>query len=404
MGEGNRLFGRYLRGLRYARCLTLDDVSQRTRGEPGFISRTMLSQVENGSSSLTLERLVVLARVYGVSPQLLAERYEADYDLVQFDDGRTADWPVEKLFAEARRAGMSGRVLRAQFLYEEIELRYWEPDGGVDAAAWYRARLGAARAIHAGARYRLARYALEELLAEPGLPHDVQCWGNMLLCLVALDLDHEVLAEGALIQLERLEKPWPEEVEGTAPYLRARLMRRPETDQKVLEAWLAACDAAKKHKLVTIEAGILRRLARIQRLRGELGPARDLARRALEFAQDHDLGWHKARAWIELALVEHARGRKAAAREAWSRAKTIARALRLHEVLFMIHGERWRLAVAAGDERAARSELVSARRVLGFLGEVPAGYRDVEQVLRREDEERQRAGRGRSGKGRKEPE
>ncbi|RMF72758.1 MAG: XRE family transcriptional regulator, partial [Acidobacteria bacterium] len=146
MAEGNRRFGQYLRALRHSKHLTLDDVCQLSRDEPVPISRAVLSDLENGRANLTTGRLITLSRIYGVRPAVLVERFETDYELDLADRDRIEKWPTQKLFDEARRAGMSGHVHRALLLYEEAELRALEGKDEDSENVRVRARLGVARA------------------------------------------------------------------------------------------------------------------------------------------------------------------------------------------------------------------------------------------------------------------
>ncbi|RMF74981.1 MAG: hypothetical protein D6738_04930, partial [Acidobacteria bacterium] len=220
-------------------------------------------------------------------------------------------------------------------------------------------------------------------------------WCLYQLANLALTLDIKVLAEGALIALRRIPKPWPDAIEGAEQYLLARFVQGPETEDRVLDAWLRALDAAIERNVETIAAGCLCHLARIERLRGRFDRAERWAQELLDLAEDRQLAIQKVIGFVELALICDARGDRVQARESWFKALSLARRLRLHDLLFEIHAERWRLAVRRGDERAARAELASARRELRFLDAAPSGYRDVARVIEREARARDRRGRAR---------
>ena len=380
MAEGNRRFGEYLRALRHSKHLTLDDVCQMIRGEPAAMSRATLSDIENGKALVTMGRLVLLARVYGVRPAVLVERFETDYDLDLVDREQLDRVPTPRLLEEAKRAGMSGHVHRALLLYEQAELRALEGAPDADDGIRARARLGVATALDGAGEHHLAREVLEDLLRDE-LDDVTRCRAVCLLCRLAIDLGDGILARGAHGTLLELPRPWPPEITGTEPYLRARLLDLPETDDRLLQAWFDARDTAKAHGLPTVEADAMIRIARIERARGNLRSAETWAGRALELAESADLGWYRAAALMESALTLHARNRKRKAREAWRGAKALARRYRLHEVLFSIHAERWRIAVQDGDDRAARHELASAERAARYLDGIPREYRDLERAL-----------------------
>ena len=84
---------------------------------------------------------------------------------------------------------------------------------------------------------------------------------------------------------------------------------------------------------------------------------------------------------METAQILRARGRVRDAREAWLRAKSLARRKRYHDLIFAIHAERWRNAVDDGDERTAHEALIAARKLVRHLDGVPVAYRDLGRAL-----------------------
>ena len=383
---GNRRFGRYIRALRCARHLTLEDVCRLAGGEPGSLTPAVLAACERGEAALTTQQMIQLAHLYGVRPAVLVERFETDGDLGEVDRVRIARLPTPRLLMDASRAGMSGHVHRALLLYEQAELRALEGAADADEGIRARARLGIATALCGLGRYHLAREVLGELLEDE--PDDAaRCWAMYMLCNIGIEIGDRILARGAHQTLLEIPRPWPPQIEGALPLLKARLLAQDQaaTGDELLHALLEARDAAKAHGLPTIEAEAMIRIARIERARGDLRTAETWATRTAELAETADLGWYRATALIELAQILHARNRKREARKAWHRAEALARRLGLREVRLALHAERWRLAVQDGDEKTARRELARARAELRCLGEVPLEYRDVVRALEQED-------------------
>ncbi|GAB4223519.1 MAG: hypothetical protein Kow0062_23820 [Acidobacteriota bacterium] len=398
MGDGNRRFGEYLRALRHSKHLTLDDVCQLTRGEPDGLSRAGLSDLENGKATLSMGRLVLLARVYGVRPSVLLERFESDYALERIDQAKLDRLPTGRLLDEARRTGMAGHIHRALLLYEQAEMRALEGAPDADASIRTRARIGMARAFYAAGRYHMAREMLEDLLADDPTG-DARCWALFMLCQVAVDLGNTVLARGAHATLLEVPRPWPREIEGTESYLKARLIDLDESEDALLEAWLEARDAAHEHEIPTVEGHAMIRVSQIERARGNLRSAQRWAQRCFDFAEAGGLTWHRAAALIEFAQILEAEGRRRDAREAWLKAKSLVRRFRLHDLMFKIHAERWRHAVRDRDEKTAHRELMAAGKAARLLDGIPGDYRDVARALA----ETRQTGRGARSRRREEP-
>ncbi|GAB4222306.1 MAG: hypothetical protein Kow0062_19090 [Acidobacteriota bacterium] len=380
MAEGNRRFGQYLRALRHSKHLTLDDVCQLSRDEPVPISRAVLSDLENGRANLTTGRLITLSRIYGVRPAVLVERFETDYELDLADRDRIEKWPTQKLFDEARRAGMSGHVHRALLLYEEAELRALEGKDEDSENVRVRARLGVARALHAAGRWHVARQVLEDLL-HFDLDHTSLVWALFMLAQVAVDTGARLLAKGALVALREVPGPLPAEIASSLPYVEARCLDEPDTEDSVLDAWMSARDAAKRGGVATVEGYAMLRLAQVERARGRLSRARRWVSELLAFADAHEFPWHKAYALIEQALILTDAKDEFEARETWLRAKTLARRHKFHDLLFVLHAERWRIAKQRNNDVSARSELAAASRALRHIDHVPEGYKDIERIL-----------------------
>lgn len=366
--EGNRRFGRYLKSVREARRLTLVDVARLTAGESEPISRSLLSRVENGKASVSALKLLALARTYRVSVGLLAERLEVDVDESALTRESVETWDTEKLLERAAQAGEAGQVHRALVLYEMAEAR--EAAGASDASARARARLGVCRALYAAGKLRLARDQVEEVLADE-MEAPERAWALYFLAKIALDLDQTLLAEAAERALRNTTPPRPDEIEACLPYFEAELLSRGERWPEAVEAWIRALDAARRYAQPAAEARAQLRLAASERARARITQSAEWCARSIATAETHGLSQLKVQALLEEGRIHLARRRKDLARQSWSRAKRLARALDLHRDLFDLYVETWRLAEADDDRELARTALRSLRSLLRFVEYVP---------------------------------
>lgn len=372
--SGSKRFGAYLRAIREARRLTLDDVERMTLHESEPVSRSLLSRLENGKARISALKLLALSRLFRVRLALLAERLEIDQEAEKLEQERIADWPIEKLLAKAAEAGRAGLVHRAVLLYEHAEIRGLE--GRVERRLGARARLGVARALYGAGKLRLAREVLEESFAE-GLEHDDRCWSLYLMGKIALDLDLPFIARAASDALESEARPWPEEIAACAPVFAAEFLLRAGEWDAAFEAWLGALDAARRGAQPAAEARAMVKISEVERHRDRLQAAADWVAKARDLAETHGLNQVKVYALIEEGRVLLAQRRADLARRTWASARRIARSLDLHQELFVLYAELWRLADSDGDTSEARASLRTLRHLLRFLDAVPHGFDDV---------------------------
>lgn len=384
MVSGSKRFGAYMRAIREARRLTLDDVERMTLHESEPVSRSLLSRLENGRARISAMKLLALSRLYHVRLGLLAERLEIDHEAEKIEKERIGEWPVEKLMQKAAEAGRAGHVHRALVLYESAEIRGLE--GRVERRIAARARLGVARALYGSGKARLAREVLEESFVE-GVEGADRCWALYLMGKIALDLDLDFVARAAAHALDLEPKPWPDEITACAPYFEAEFLTRAANFDAAFEAWLSALDAARRGSQPGAEARAMVRLAETERLRSRLAPALDWAAKAQSVAETHGLSQMKVVALTEEGRVHIDLKRTDLARRAWSTARRIARSLDLHFELFVLYAESWRLAEREGDHKDARASLRTMRHLLRFVDAVPRGYRDVRERLEQSPED-----------------
>ncbi|UCF69321.1 MAG: helix-turn-helix transcriptional regulator, partial [Acidobacteriota bacterium] len=279
MFSGSRRFGRYLRSLREARRLTLEDVERLSVHETEPVTRSLLSRLENGKARLSLLKLMSLARLYRVRLGSLAERLETDHELARVSEDGVPAGPSSTILDKARRAGLEGRLSLAMLLCERAAAI-----ADQDGVARARAQLSLAQALSSAGRHRTARHVIEELSLER-LPAGLRAQACLLLARNALALGQLLLAWGAYHALSRLRPPWPPDVETGAALLRAELLSSESNDEEALAAWLDALGAAQRADDITGEVRCQLRLASLQRARGASGEAMFWTRKALQRAQ-----------------------------------------------------------------------------------------------------------------------
>ncbi len=375
-----RRFGGYLKALREARRLTLEQV-ERATGLPAAggaepVSRSLLSRVEQGRAGLSVDKLLALARLYGVRASLLADRFELACEAAGLQQEGAEAEPLASLLERAAAAGRAGQVRRALLLYEEAERRALRGEAG----ARTRARLGVARALAAAGRHRAARAVLEEVLGDP-LPRPERVWAFYYFGKASLDLREPLLARAAQLALRDIPGPWPAEIEAAAPSFEGEFLLLEGRLPAAEASFLAARDAARGAGDATHEAACLFRLAEIARRAGRLAEADGWLDRARALAATHGLAQLAVHADTEEGRLRLAARRPDLAREAWARARRLAGRLDLAAELFDIHVELFRLARhegRAGDERTALHHL---RRLSLALERIPPSAADVEPLL-----------------------
>lgn len=374
MIEGNKRFGSYLRALREARRLTLEDVERLTLQEVEPVSRSLLSRLENGKARISALKLMALSRLYRIRLGMLAERMEIDHELERLEQEHIERWSTEEVLTQARQAGISGHIHRALLLYEHAEVRAME--GGDDPRLRIRTRLGVARALAAGGRFRTARTVLDDILTED-LEHSERVWAFYLLARVSLHLNQALLARAAHLSLRQLPPPWPPEIEIAAQALEGDFLLAEGKSEAAREAWLTTLDTAHKNGDHLMQVQGMIRLAAIERTLGRFNPALEWIQKATLASQTHGAAQLGVQALTEEGRIHLARRRPDLARQAWSHARSKARKLDLHLELFEVYLELWRLAERLPDPAESRAALRSLRHLARFLEAIPDHARDV---------------------------
>jgi transcriptional regulator with XRE-family HTH domain len=380
VSQGNTRFGSYLRALRESRKLTLQDVERGTLHDTEPVTRSLLSRLENGKTSVSALKLLALSRLYGVGFGLLAERLELDQDLAEEDREELAGLEPEDLLARARDAGLKGRIHRALLLYERAEAESLGDRSRRPARV--RARLGVARSLLAAGRFRSACRVLEDLSADDLEPRD-RAWAYFLLCRGHQHLGRQLMARAVFAALEELGATRPQEIETQMPALRAELAAAEGRLGEALEGWLEALDAARQASDAHAETYSLLCLAATERRRENHAAAIAWAERGRALAQSLGFPFLLVKLWTETGRIERERAQPDLARRAWTTGRRLARSLELYPDLFEIYLELWRLAGQQHNDAEQRACLRSLRHLSRFLETLPPEARELRPHLGR---------------------
>ncbi|MDQ7005797.1 MAG: helix-turn-helix transcriptional regulator [Acidobacteriota bacterium] len=376
--NGRERFGTYLRALREARHLTLEEVERLTSNEVEPVTRSLLSRLENGKARVSTLKLLALARVYRVGLGQLAERLEIDCELALDDLEETACVAPQELLRRARQAVQHGQAYRALFLYEQAEIATLADPRGERAQMC--ARLGVAGAMLAAARYRNARSVLEALVAEPLCGEDR---GRVLFLLSRcyLGLEQHLLAGAMIDSLHRLGGEVPADIAAQVVAVEAEIREWEGSLEPAKESWLLFLDHARCGG--DYEGGVraMVALAGIERRLGRESDASRWLRQARSRAEDLGFAPLLVKVCIERARLDLVRGQEQRARRELAEGRRIARPLRLHRDLFEIYLELWRLAEREGQAGQARACLGSLRQLSRLLERIPSHARDLVERL-----------------------
>ncbi len=383
MMKGSHRFGNYLRTLREARRLSLNDVERMTIAAAEPVSRSHLSRLENGRARFSTLKLLALAQLYGLRLSTLVERLEVDHELASQVPATPGKDSAEDLMRKAQEAGLRGEIHHALALYQRAELHFLE--GTSDRAQERRvhARLGVARAMLAQGRHRIAKELLEELAALQ-LPPAETAWTLFLLCRCHQHLEQPLVAKAMFEMLDKAEDALPPEIEHQIPALRAELLSWEGQHRLAFEAWLAALDVARGTGDGLAESAALRKLAATQRMRARGDEALGWAEKAHAVARERGFDYQLLLIWTEKGRIQRSLGRDDLARGAWNEARGIARRLDHPRELFEIYLELWRMACADQDRGDSAHYLKELRRLSHLVDRLPRDACEALQVYERE--------------------
>ena len=371
--NGRQRFGSYLRALREARHLTLEDVERLTLDEVEPVTRSLLSRLENGKARVSTLKLLALARVYQIGLGQLAERLEIDCELAVDDLEETERVAPQELMRRARQAVQHGQAHRALFLYEQAEIASLSDPGG--RRAQIRARFGVARAMLAAARHRNARSVLEELVDTSLSPAD-RARALYLLARCYLGLEQYLLAGAMIDSLRRLEGEVPADIAAQVVAIEAEIRDWEGQLGQAADSWRLFLDRALHGGDGEGVVRAMVALAGIERRRGaDVEAARWLEQARVRVEKQGLRRW-LVRVCLERGRLDLAQGRDAHARRVLTEGRKIARELRAHRELFEIYVELWRLAERDGQPGQMRACLASLRHLARLLERVPCHARD----------------------------
>jgi tetratricopeptide (TPR) repeat protein len=197
----NRKFGRYLRGVREDRRLSLDAVEEMTGNYPDRVTKSHLSRIENGSAVPSFSKMFALSQIYGVPISAMAERFEMDL-LREVGAFETESWTPEQALARLGRLESAGdyaqEIALASSMLEAIAVGRLAADPEQTCALQIY-RIDALAHLE---RHELAKVYCEQLLSEtiPTTRQHLQ----VLLCFVicCYRLKRYTIAEMALERAE----------------------------------------------------------------------------------------------------------------------------------------------------------------------------------------------------------
>lgn len=198
--------GLFLRATREAQKLSQQQLAELTRGEPGSVSRAMISAVERGRHLPGLDVLLTLSRALHFSPTEILERLE----LARGEQVETAERSWESLEQEATRSFWSGDPRRAVACYEAMA-RLLE----ANPVAEMREQLRRAATLHVrrGAALRrcgaltAARSAAERAIAMTETVPDLQAQAYVVLAATLVQVGCLPLARDAAQRAVEIAEP-----------------------------------------------------------------------------------------------------------------------------------------------------------------------------------------------------
>ena len=163
----HKRFGKYLRGIREDRRLSLDTVEEMTLSYPEPVTKSHLSRIENGQAVPTFPRMFALSQVYGVPIAFLAEKFEIDLHrtMVTVD---LSGWVPEAILEKLQRHKVSGNYLEGLSLATAALERQAETQAQPEYAN--ELRLHHINCLVHLKRYESAKIECEEFLCQGDLP------------------------------------------------------------------------------------------------------------------------------------------------------------------------------------------------------------------------------------------
>ena len=361
----NKRFGRYLRGIREQRRLSLDAVEEMSLELPGRVTKSHLSRIENGQAIPTFPRMFTLSRIYGVPVSHLAERFELCIRFGMFPPAAVAK-PIAEALAQARRLRIAGRHTEALLFYESL-LERREEISEDERAGWaIDIKLKCINCLVKLSREASAKEECEKLLGSTGLTANQKVLTLQYFAMCCYRLGKFTVSMMAVEQAERdlanLENSEP--LEASLLTMKGNLH---SIGQRFSEAADAYRDAIKKFNKLSDAFEVCRtqlNLAAALLENGSLTEARKLLLKTLRAAEDAGYDRQRAFALSHLALLAYRGGDLEGAEAHCLRSNRLARPREYVSVLFRNCYYLWRIAQTREDDTGVRTNERTLRTYL----------------------------------------
>ena len=379
-------FGGYLKELRHRRGLSLGDVAAISTETVQRLDKGALSRFEAGSQRLALGSASTLARVYGVEPGCLAERYELDAEAARSVEDPPADLNAHGLLEHGRRVGLErGRKWEAYVAFRDAVLREEELD---DPGVAANARLNLAIVIRSLGKLDLALLELRHVSADKNLPAH-----RLPIALERMSSSQRTL--GAWSRSEKLcEEARDAAEEFQAPialayvnFTRAMLAMEQREYPRALEdlgrasrAYRAAASAGPVQGAPGFEAGILTSLSEAYLHLEEFERAGRSARLAKSIASSAGLIGRAAYADIKLGHLAHHAGDDDGAELRWRHAADAGAKLGNRRLEFVARLQSYRLALSRKQIGLAEAQRKRLVRLAVWVAPTSWAYRKFREL------------------------
>lgn len=362
----NRRFGRYLRGIREDRRLSLDAVEEMTLSYPEPVTKSHLSRIENGQAVPTFPRMFALSQVYGVPIAFLAEKFETDLHRGMVSVDLSASGP-EAVLQQLQRHKVSGNYLEGLSLAAAALEREKLIEAEPRSEHANELRLFQINCLVHLKRYESAKVECEELLSHGDLPPRQKflaflsyancCYrlGRHTFAKMALEsADRELSADTRPPRLTAIA----ESTRGAVYFALARLQDAVGCFERAATLFRSVPDP---FELCKAQINLARALIEMDSSK----KATTYLRKAMETAEKSGYDRLRALALGHLAVVCFRRDEHEAAETYALRSNSIARTREYHSIVFRNCYYLQQIAAARDDEAAVKSNGRTLRALLG---------------------------------------
>ena len=383
---GNRRLGSQLKRLREERKLTLGAVETLSAGLGTTVTKTYLFRVERGKTYPTLPRLRTLAQVYKIRLARLVETLEISVEEQELsdelgDDLTTATYEeLRKRGIEAEKRGdLSRAVVLFKTAWERAQASDLSDTRSLDIA---KARLGLSIAYRSAGHFQLAREEAEAALQLASRDSELHDQIRVQLATIYRRMGYAALAQDLIhILLARADRLSPE-LQADAQLIMGNLLLD-QQPRKASEHYRYALKATRK---LRDQWGTCKALYNLGVAESRVGRFQFAIKRLTEAIviakREHYSFW--------ICKIKGAMGKyfylsndKEAARSTLLEASQLARRGDYFEELFVDHYYLRRLALDAGDMKAAKLAEASLRY---FATRIEDEFEEL-TIFRREQED-----------------